>query len=617
MDTTAALPHWQLTSIFPGLESAEYKKAKAEVKDEMRALESFMDEYGIGAQDAAELSSKTVEVFETLIEKFNNLITDLSDLRAYLAGFTTTDAFNDAAQGELSSLQPQLSKLGALSKRITAWLGSLDAEALVTHSQQAAGLAYFLEQATVVATHLLDDNIEAMVSILGTTGGGAWGKLHGELTSRSSVTATLPGREEKAYTLSELVNLQRDAEADVRKGAYEAELELLTQHEVSYAAALNSIKGEVGELCAERGWDSPLAAAVFANNVTMASLDAMQGACTEAFPDFRRYLKAKAKFLGKDALAWYDLKAPVGVGEAQSFTWNETKTFVVDTFGSYSDDLAAFAERAFDEGWCDVPPRKGKRGGAFCMSVPGRKESRVLLNFGGTLDDVFTVAHELGHAYHNEQMYRAGRSALQRATPMTLAETASIFCETIVVNALLEEASDEERLGILAQDLLSATGLVVDIHSRFILEQTVFEKRRERELSLDELKGIMLDAQASTYGEGLAEDKRHPLMWAHKGHYYSNARSFYNYPYTFGYLFGLGLYNVYEREPQETKGRFRERYDELLSSTGLADAATLASRFGIDIEDEAFWRGSLSIARDRAQQFEALVEKFAAERVVQ
>ncbi len=607
MDTTLDLPHWQLSSIFPSLDSADYEEAKARAKDDLKALETFMDEHKIGTQTAAEVSTETVTTFEALVERFNALVTNLSDLRAYLAGFTSTNAFDDAAQGELSSLQPQFSTLSTLSKRLTAWLGSLDAEALKAQSEKAANLSYLLERAAIDATHLLDDKTEVVVSVLGATGGGAWGKLHGELTSRSSVIATLPGREEKAYTLSELVNLQHDADPAVRKAAYEAEIELLTQNEVSYAAALNSVKGEVGELSAARGWDSPLAAAVFDNNITLASLEAMQTACREAFPDFRRYLKAKAKFLGKDALAWYDLSAPVGVGETRAFSWDEAKTFVVDTFKKYSEDLAVFAERAFAENWCDVPPRKGKRGGAFCMGVPGREESRVLLNFGGTLDDVFTIAHELGHAYHNEQMYRAGRSALQRNTPMTLAETASIFCETIVVNAMLAEASDEERLSILGQDLLGATGLVVDIHSRFILEQTVFEKRRERELSIDELKSIMLDAQASTYGEGLNEGERHSLMWAHKGHYYSNARSFYNYPYTFGYLFGLGLYKVYEAEPDG----FRERYDALLSSTGLADAATLARRFGIDIESVDFWRGSLSVARERAQQFEALVETFA------
>ena len=607
MDTTLELPHWQLTSIFPGLESAEYNEAKKKAVDDLKALETFMDEHEVGTREGLELSPEVVSTFETFVDKFNVLSTEFHDLYAYLVGFTATNAFDDAAQGELSGLRPQFSTLGTLQKRFTAWLGSLDSEALRERSKKAEGLSYLLERAAIDATHLLSDETEALVSTLDTTAGAAWGKLHNDLTSRSSLSATLPGREEKAYTLSELVNLQRDGDPAVRKAAYEAEIELLSQHEVSYAAALNSIKGEVGDLCVARGWDSALDEALFDNGVTAASLDAMQTACREAFPDFRRYLKAKATFLGKDALAWYDLRAPVGVGKARAFSWNEAKGFVVDTFRNYSDALANFAERAFSDGWCDVPPRKGKRGGAFCMGVPGRKESRVLLNFGGTLDDVFTIAHELGHAYHNEQMYRAGRSALQRDTPMTLAETASIFCETIVVNAMLEHVSDEHRLGVLEQDLLRANALVVDIDSRFILEQTVFAERQKRELSIQELKNIMLDAQARTYGEGLAADERHALMWAHKGHYYSSGRSFYNYPYTFGYLFGLGLYKVYELEPDG----FKERYDELLSSTGLADAASLAQRFGIDLEDADFWRGSLSIVKDNVRQYEALVEKFA------
>lgn len=251
-----------------------------------------------------------------------------------------------------------------------------------------------------------------------------------------------------------------------------------------------------------------------------------------------------------------------------------------------------------------MPPREGKQSGAFCMGVPGRQESRVLLNFGHTLDDVFTIAHELGHAYHKEQYYRAGRTTKQRKTPILLAETASIFCETIIVNAMLAEASDEKKLAILEQDLLGTTQLVVDIHSRFILEHTVFEMRQERELSISELKTIMLDAQAATYGEGLDPDARHPLIWAHEGHYYDSKRSFYNYPYTFGYLFGLGLYKVYQDEPEG----FRERYNNLLSSTGLDDAPTLPRRFGIDIEVTDFWRGSLDLVRGRVEQFEALVD---------
>jgi oligoendopeptidase F len=307
---------------------------------------------------------------------------------------------------------------------------------------------------------------------------------------------------------------------------------------VSYAAAINSIKGEVNELTRRRGWPSALDEALFTSAINRDALGAMQQACSEQFPVFRRYLKAKARFLGQDTLPWYDLTAPISVGKSRRISWNEAQALVSTAFAGYSERLAAFARRTFAEGWCDVPPRKGKTNGAFCMDVPGVKESRVMLNFGGTLDDLFTLAHELGHAYHNHCLFEKNRTVLQSETPMTLAETASIFCETIVVNAALTEAREAERLAILEQDLHGSTRLVIDIHSRFLFEQAVFDKRNQRELSQSELKQLMLEAQQATYGEALSE--RHPLMWARKSHYYSTDQSFYNYPYTFGYTLRVG-----------------------------------------------------------------------------
>ena len=194
---------------------------------------------------------------------------------------------------------------------------------------------------------------------------------------------------------------------------------------------------------------------------------------------------------------------------------------------------------------------------------------------------------------------------LQRDTPMTLAETASIFCETIVRNAALaaDATATQEQIEILEASLQGSCQVVVDITSRFLLEQGVFEKRREREFSVDELNALMLDAQRQTYGDGLDPDALHPYMWAMKPHYYSAGRSYYNFPYMFGLLFGLGLYARYQQEPEA----FTARYDDLLASTGLADAATLAQRFGIDIRDGAFWRASLDLIRADVERFEALV----------
>ena len=602
----AALPHWQLTSIFPGLQSPEFEGAKTELKTRVDALASLMDAHGVNAQERVPVTQKTAALFDRLTDGFNDVYNRFSTVYAYLTGFTATDAFNDRAQAETSGLSPLSSKLSFLGVRLTAWVGAMDAEALLEASEVARAHSYFVRRSREEAHHLMGEEAEELLAALNPSSGRAWAKLHGDLISRTTIKKTLPGRDEVEYPLTELRNLQSDADPELRRAAYEAELELLAQNAVPFAAALNSIKAQVGETSLRRGYDTALDEALFSSHITHESLDAMQTACREQFPVFRRYLKAKAKFLGKDTLAWYDLLAPVSAGTPRSFSWAETSAFVTETFGSYSEKLAAFAKKTFDEGWHDVPPRKGKRNGAFCMSVDGVRESRIMHNFGGQLDDVFTVAHELGHAYHNACSFEAGRTPLQDDTPMTLAETASIFCETIVVNAMLNRADEAEKLAILEQDLLGSTQLVIDIDSRFRFEEAVFDKRRERELSVDELSALMLGAQAQTYGDALDADARHPLMWAHKGHYYSTGRSFYNYPYTFGYLFGLGLYAQYQANPDG----WYARYDALLSETGMNDAAPLAAGFGIDLGSVDFWRGSLSIAEGRVAEYEALVARF-------
>jgi oligoendopeptidase F len=600
------LPRWQLESLFSRLDGEDFKKAKEELSRELKELEALARDRGIRKQEglALTLTDETVAAFEALLGRLNRLYESFSDIRVFIYGFVATDSFNNEAQAELSRLEPLTSRMSILDKRFTAWLGSLDIEELIERSEIAREHAFALRQAAIEAKHLMSDAEEELYAALQQTSGNAWARLHGDLSSRGTTSAILPGREAREYTVTELKNLQAEADPALRKAALEAELELIGRHAVAYAAAMNSIKGQVNEIGRRRGWESALDAALFESHISRKSLEAMQAACRESFPVFRRYLKAKARFLGKEKLGWYDLSAPVSVDESRGYGWDEAKAFVVENFRSYSDKLAAFAQHTFDQGWHDVPPRKGKRGGAFCMGASGAKESRVLLNFGGKLDDLFTVAHELGHAYHNACAFATERTPLQDMTPMTLAETASIFCETIVVNAALAEAGERERLSILEQDLLGTTQLVVDIHSRFLFESAVFEKRRERALSIEEFSEIMLSAQSETYGDAL--ETRHPYMWAQKGHYYSAARSFYNFPYTFGYLFGLGLYARYRAEPEG----FHARYDELLSKTGMADAASLADEFGIDIESPEFWKDSLKVAEARVSDFEALVEKY-------
>jgi oligoendopeptidase F len=410
------------------------------------------------------------------------------------------------------------------------------------------------------------------------------------------MTADIRG---EALPITVVRGMAYSPDADLRKDAYDAELQAFERWSVPLAAAMNGIKGEANTVNTRRGWEDSLAPALHANNVERPALEAMQEAVVASLPDFRRYLRAKAGALGHDGgLPWWDLFAPVGDNTSE-ITWDAATDAVREVFASYSPSLAKLAERAVSERWIDAEPRDGKRGGAFCMGVR-QDESRILMNFDGSFGSVQTLAHELGHAYHNTTL--AQRTPMQRRLPMALAETASIFCETMMVSTGLASAPESERFALLELDIRPALQVVVDIHSRFLFEKSVFEGRRQGTLSVADFNRLMLDAQRATYGDGLDPDHLHQYMWAVKPHYYSTA--YYNWPYCFGLLFGIGLYAAYQADPE----KFRSGYDDLLSSTGLASAAELAARFDIDIQSVGFWTSSLDVVRGRIDQFIALAE---------
>jgi pepF/M3 family oligoendopeptidase len=598
MTTASALPRWDMSVVFPGLESPEFARAFQQLTEHIGDLASFFDERHIEKRASAPLDDATTATFEQAVERFNALLDEQRTISAYVMAFVATDSRDTSAQARWSELQQRFVQLAMLATRFTAWLGSLDVGDLVTRSAMARDHAYTLRRASIEAAHQMSPVEEDLAAELNPSGGGAWGKLHGSITSQISVRVELPDGT-REMPMSVVRNLALDPSRDVRRRAYEAELAGWERVAVPLAAALNSIKGEVNTLSRKRGWDSPLDAALFDAAIDRPTLDAMMTAARESFPDFRRYLRAKARALGIETLAWYDLFAPVMSSEA-GWSFDETTAFVVKQFGAYSPRMSAFAARAFRERWVDAEPRPGKRDGAFCMGLRG-DESRVMANFTPSYSGMSTLAHELGHGYHNLNL--AARTALQRETPMTLAETASIFCETIVERAALAHADIQAQLVILESALENACQIVVDITSRFLFESAVFEGRAQRERSIEELSDLMLDAQRQTYGDGLDGQALHPYMWAVKGHYYSSGRSFYNFPYMFGLLFGLGLYARYEQDPDG----FRASYDDLLSSTGLADAATLAARFGFDLRTPDFWRASLAIVRQNVDRFERLV----------
>jgi pepF/M3 family oligoendopeptidase len=589
-----------MTVIYPSLDSPEFAAGFQAISDDIAALGILFDEQHVGKRDPQPLADATVLSFERVIERYNAVLAAYRTLSAYIHAFVSTDSRDNLAQAKYSELQAQSVKLYQLGTRYTSWIGSLDVEGLIGRSAVAVGHAYALRQTKTEAEHLMSPDEEALAAELNITGGSAWAKLHGNVTSQLSVPIEVDDTVE-SLPMSVIRNMAADADRETRQRAYVAELAAWERVAVPLAAAMNSIKGEVNTLSARRGWATPLDEAIFEASIDRQTLDAMFTAARESFPDFRRYLHAKARALGLPVLAWYDLLAPVGAS-GRVWSFGASEQFIVAQFGTYSPRLSAYAARAFRERWIDAEPRPGKRDGAFCMPLRA-DESRVFANFKPTYDGMSTLAHELGHGYHN--MNLAQRTMLQRNTPMTLAETASIFCETIVREAALKDANTQERIEILEASLVGSCQVVVDITSRFLLEQGIFETRRKRELSVDELNELMLQAQREAYGDGLDPNQLHPYMWAMKPHYYSTGRSFYNFPYMFGLLFGLGLYARYQADPEA----FRAQYDDLLSSTGLDDAATLAARFGIDTRTPDFWRASLDKIRREVDQFEDAVSE--------
>lgn len=590
------LPQWDLTPYFDSLTSERFTAAYNRVIEQISDLTLDFDKHGIGHIVVTTLTTDMVAVYESVALKFDQLELELRLVDAYVYGHIATDSTNAVAQGIASSLRGQSVALQTLNVRWIAWLGCLDTDRLKAHSKLATLYSYPIELAKIGAKHQMSGPEEELSAQLRLSGTSAWSRLHSDITSQMTVKLST------GDTPMAMVRvLSSDADPHVRKEAYDAELAAWPSVSLSLAAAMNGIKHETNVLATRRGWENPLDEALWGNAIDRETLDAMLAAAKDAFVDFRRYMQAKAKLLGYEGgLHWHDLFAPIGADSSQ-WSWPVAKKFVVTHFDSFSPRLGDFARTAFADNWVDAQPRPGKEGGAFCMgTLPG--ESRILQNYNPSFDAVSTLAHELGHGYHN--LCLKDRPPTISGTPMTLAETASIFCETIIKNAALRHVSDNEQLSILEASLQGQCQVVVDIVSRFTLEQSVLEQRNARELSVDELCKLMAEAQEATYGDGLSE-RRHNYMWAAKGHYYGS--TYYNYPYMFGLLFGLGLYAIYQNEPTT----FVERYDDLLSSTGMGDAATLAARFGVNIRDRAFWDASFDVIRSDINVFVAIADKAA------
>jgi oligoendopeptidase F len=411
MSTATALPNWDMTVYFPSLDSDEFRAEYEEVVGDIAELEALFDKHGVDRGEGLRVDSDLVRRFDEILHTANNLNDRVRTVGAFIHSFVTTDSRDEEAQSRLSEFQQHTSKLYKLDTRFTAWVGSMDVEALISQSRLAEEHAHPLRVRHTMATRLMSPAEEALASDLSLSGGTAWAKLQGNLSSQILVEVSLDG-ELRKLPMSMARNLAYDTDREVRRRAYEAELATWKEHETVFAACMNGVKGEVGAVSDKRGWETPLDHALMHAAIDRETLDAMLGAAHEAFPHFRRYLRAKARALGIEKAAWYDIFAPVG-DEAKEWDYDEAERFVEEKFRTYSDKLGDFAARSFRERWTDAGPREGKRDGAFCMGTRG-DESRILMNYKPSFGSVSTLAHELGHGYHNVCLAGARPSSARR-----------------------------------------------------------------------------------------------------------------------------------------------------------------------------------------------------------
>ena len=597
------LPRWSVANLYESLDSRDFRAAVEQARADVDRVTSTFDRHGIRAIEPRAATDADGRAADEAITALNDLGALLDQLGSYVYATVSTDSRDERAQSLYAEVCTIDARVDPLIARLADWVsalheGSGGLDPLAAHSTAAAEHGGPLLRLAARSVHQMTESEEGLYAELATVGSSSWENLQRDLTSQLGVEVQLPSGP-RLLPMPAVRGLANDGDAVVRQAAYDAEMVAWPQVAVACAAAMNAIKGEATIVNRRRKWDHPLDASLFANAVSRPTFDAMQAAVTDSLGDFRRWMRAKASLHSSGSggrLRWSDLVAPSPVAPA-TMSWDEGVATVRDAFAEYSAQLGGLVTRALDEQWIDAGPREGKTGGAFCMSFIGAR-SLVLLNWAGSADSTQTLAHELGHAYHNTTL--AERTYLQRRLPMALAETASIFCETLVVESALQHLDGAERLAMLDVDLAGSNQVVVDIHSRFLFEREVFARRAERTLGVSELNELMLDCQASAYADGLDQTTAHPHMWVLKPHYYGS--HFYNWPYTYGLLFGLGLFARYREDPE----RFRSGYETLLSRAGMDTAEELGAAFGLDVTDEAFWTASLDVIRARIADYERL-----------
>ncbi len=605
MSATAAKynQNWDLDSLLPHPAGPEFPKIIETYRHDLESLAERSDR--LPAVDRSRGNSAEWGAFLKECERLEMQATDLS---AFIGCHAAADAGNKLYrqfEAGLSALDPLRERISTNLEFALRDAGQAEFDALVEANDWLSKNVFFLAQRRKNARLRLPRAEELLAAELSVDGIHAWGRLYDRLSGdlrikvmeKGEVVEKSPGQIRFDFP-----------ERSVRQNNFYAADKAWKSIADSCADALNHIAGTRLTLYKRLGVSDHLDVPLHKNRMQRSTLDTMWSAITRRKPVLLKYLTAKARLLGQERLAWYDTHAPLPgtdkPGKSAEITYDAGADLVIRTFSEFSPDLGAFAKQALETGWVEAENRSGKRQGAFCTGFATTKQSRVFMTFTNTHDNVSTLAHELGHAYHSWVL--RDQPFFLQDYPMNLAETASTFAEAVLAERRLAESqSREEKLSILDHSLADAVAYLMNIHARFLFENRFHEERGAGEVPAARISELMLAAQKTAYLDALAEEGWYPDFWVSKLHFYISGLPFYNFPYTFGYLLSTGLYAL----SQEAGGRFPDQYRKLLVATGCMETEpAVQSTTGYNLGEPAFWEKSLDIIERRVGQFLELCE---------
>lgn len=574
---------WDLETIFAGgSESAEFAAFLLVLDEELAAFKMQVTDC------TTPTSVEEARTLEQAVVLMQRIMVKLREAGAYaecLAAANMADKKAVQLSGRIRSLSAVFSStLTRIDQLLTLVADDVWEQWLA--SDPVRGIAFPLAERRAHAQEKMAPELEALAGDLAVDGYHGWGSLYDTTVGTIRIDHEENG-EVKSLSVGQAFNKLHSSDQAVRQQMFAKWENAWAGHADFCADALNHLAGFRLELYRHRGWNEVLKEPLAINRMSQRTLDAMWNAIIRSKPILVAYLERKAKLLGVERLSWVDVDAPLGSSE-HMISYDDGAALIVQQFNLFSPRMAQFSQKAFERAWIEAEDRAGKRPGGFCTSFPVKEETRIFMTYAGTMNNVSTLAHELGHAYHQHLMNDV--PALAQEYAMNVAETASTFAELVVSDALVKQAtSDQARVALLEDKIQRAVAFFMNIHARFLFETRFYEERKGGLVGTERLNELMEEAQKEAYCDALSE--YHPHFWASKLHFYITEVPFYNFPYTFGFLFSAGIYALAENEGE----RFEERYAALLRDTGSMTVEQLAQKhLGVDLEQPTFWEAAVA-----------------------